>query len=75
MTATMTQTQAASPRAALPDLLSHKHLQGCGLTRAMAYQLLNREDMPVVQIGERKFMNRDLFFQWMDNQARRAREV
>ena len=75
MTATETRPQATRPRATLPDLLSYKHLQACGMTRTMAYQLLNREDMPVVQIGERKFMNRDLFFQWMDGQARRSREV
>jgi hypothetical protein len=69
MTATATMTQATSHRAALPALLNYKHLQACGLTRAMAYQLLNREDMPVVQIGTRKFMNRDRFFEWMDSQS------
>ena len=69
MTATMTQPQADSSRIAFPALLSAKHLQECGLTRAMAYQLLNREDMPVVQIGVRKFMNRDRFFEWMDSQS------
>jgi len=74
MTATVaTQAQAINPRTVFPALLNAKHLQECGLTRAMAYQLLNREDMPVVQIGVRKFMNRDRFFEWMDNQsARRA---
>ena len=72
MTATAIQPQADNPRASFPVLLSAKHLQNCGVTRAMAYQLLNREDMPVVRIGERLFMNRDLFFDWMDSQARRA---
>ena len=71
MTTAATQTQASTTRAALPALLSYKHLQSCGLTRAMAYQLLNREDMPVVKIGERLFMNRDLFFDWMDSQSAR----
>jgi len=72
MTTTATKPQATDTRAALPALLSAKHLQDCGVTRSMAYQLLNREDMPVVRIGERLFMNRDLFFDWMDSQARRA---
>ena len=71
MTATAAQSQA-NPRAALPALLSAKHLQSCGVTRSMAYQLLNREDMPVIRIGERLFMNRDLFFEWLDGQARRV---
>ena len=73
MTATMTQAQAGNLRTAFPALLSAKHLQDCGLTRAMAYQLLNREDMPVVQIGVRKFMNREKFFDWLDDpNARQA---
>ena len=72
MTTTATMTQATDPRAALPALLSAKHLQSCGVTRSMAYQLLNRDDMPVIRIGERLFMNRDLFFEWLDGQARRA---
>ena len=59
MPTTATKTQAVNPRAALPALLNAKHLQQCGLSRAMAYQLLNREDMPVIHIGERLFMNRD----------------
>jgi hypothetical protein len=70
MTTTATQTQAANPLAALPTLLSAKHLQACDVTRSMAYHLLNREDMPVVRIGGRLFMNRDLFFQWVDGQSR-----
>jgi len=61
MTATVTQPQAGSSRIAFPALLSAKHLQDCGLTRAMAYQLLNREDMPVVQIGVRKLRRTDNF--------------
>jgi len=71
MTTTAIIPQATNPRAALPALLDYKHLQACGMTRAMAYQLLNREDMPVVQIGVRKFMNRDRFFEWMDGQSAR----
>jgi len=73
MTATKEQ-EAISSRTSFPALLSAKHLQACGMTRSMAYQLLNREELPVVKIGERLFMNRDLFFEWLDNQARRCGE-
>jgi len=40
-----------------------------GMTRSMAYQLLNRADLPVVQIGMRKFMLRELFLGWLRKQA------
>jgi len=73
MTATATQTQETETRAALPALLSAKHLiQAYGLTRSMSYQILNREDAPVVRIGERLFMKRDLFDAWLDSQSSRA---
>lgn len=52
-----------------PLLMSAKDLQKVGVTKTMAYQLLNREDIPVVCIGSRKFVNRDKFFQWLDSQT------
>ena len=52
-----------------PLLMSAKDLQRVGVTKTMAYQLLNREDIPVVCIGGRKFVNRDKFFQWLDSQT------
>ena len=52
-----------------PLLMSAKDLQKVGVTKTMAYQLLNREDIPVVCIGGRKFVNRDKFFQWLDSQT------
>ena len=56
-------------REEFPLLMSAKDLQKVGVTKTMAYQLLNREDMPVVCIGGRKFVNRDKFFQWLDGQT------
>ncbi len=56
-------------KAELPILLSAKDIQSIGLSRSMAYQLLNRSDVPVVAIGGRKFINRDKFFEWIDNQT------
>ena len=50
-------------------LLSSKHMQDIGFPRAITYQLLNRADLPVVIIGGRKFMHRDLFLKWLEEQA------
>lgn len=59
----MTKTTVKSE---LPILLSAKDIQSIGLSRSMAYQLLNRSDVPIVAIGGRKFLNRDRFFEWLD---------
>lgn len=40
-----------------------------GLSRASAYALLNRSDLPVVKIGCRKFMHKGLFLEWLKEQA------
>jgi len=72
MAMTAMTTQATDTRNTLPALLSAKHLmQAYGLTRSMSYQLLNREDAPVVKIGERLFMSRDRFDAWLDSQSAR----
>lgn len=60
---------SASERTDYPQLMAAKDITNMGLSRAMAYQLLNREDLPVVVIGTRRFMNRDRFFEWLDKQA------
>ena len=57
--------------AAKTFMLSAHDLVHMGFTRSMAYQLLNRTDMPVVQIGTRKFMHRELFLDWLQQQAKR----
>ena len=36
----------------------------------MAYNILNREDVPVVKIGSRKFIQRDKFFDWLDSREK-----
>lgn len=50
-------------------VLSAKDLQKMGFSRAMAYRLLNRADLPVLSIGERKFMNKALFMDWLNSNA------
>lgn len=53
-------------------VLSAKDLQAMGFSRPMVYQLLNRKDMPVIQIGGRKFLHKAKFFEWLETQADRS---
>lgn len=52
-----------------PMLMCAADIQAIGLSRPTAYQLLNREDLPVVTLGRRRYMNRDRFFAWLDEQT------
>lgn len=52
-----------------PDLLSCNDLMARGYNRTLVYQWLNREDMPVVKIGRRRYMHRELFDEWLRKQA------
>lgn len=54
----------------LPMMLSANDIQTMGFTRTMAYNILNREDVPVVKIGSRKFIQRDKFFDWLDSREK-----
>ena len=54
----------------LPMMLSANDIQTLGFTRTMAYNILNREDVPVVKIGSRKFIQRDKFFDWLDSREK-----
>ena len=55
----------------LPMMLSANDIQTMGFTRTMAYSILNREDVPVVKIGSRKFIQRDKFFDWLDSREKK----
>lgn len=59
---------------AAKTLLSYRDLMDMGLSRRMAYELLNREDMPVVQLGSRKFMQSALFEARMAELAQEGRD-
>ncbi|MCM1334707.1 MAG: helix-turn-helix domain-containing protein [Bacteroides sp.] len=50
----------------LPLLLSAKDMQKMGISRAMSYQILNRTDLPIIKIGDRKMIKRDEFLAWLD---------
>lgn len=53
----------------LPLMMSARHIMQLGFSRATAYQFLNRDDLPVVRIGERLFMHKVLFLEWLEQQA------
>ncbi|WP_455526149.1 hypothetical protein [Huintestinicola sp.] len=57
-------------RETLPMMLSANDIQTMGFTRTMAYNILNRDDVPVVKIGSRKFIQRDKFFDWLDSREK-----
>ena len=57
-----------------PEILSAKDLQDMGFSRSMSYALFNREDIPVIHIGKRKFIRRENFFEWLAEQERTDRE-
>lgn len=48
-----------------PEILSAKDLQDMGFLRSMSYALFNREDIPVICIGKRKFIRREKFLDWI----------
>lgn len=54
----------------LPMMLSANDIQAMGFTRTMAYNILDRDDVPVVKIGSRKFIQSDKFFGWLDNREK-----
>ena len=57
-----------------PEILSAKDLQEMGFSRSMSYALFNREDIPVIHIGKRKFIRREKFLEWLTEQERTDRE-
>ena len=59
---------------ATPEILSAKDLQDMGFSRSMSYALFNREDIPVIRIGKRKFIRRDRFMEWLAEQERTDRD-
>ena len=56
-----------SSREDMPMMLTANDLHTMGFTRTMVYKILNSEEVPVVKIGSRKFIQRDKFFEWLDS--------
>ena len=57
-----------------PEILSAKDLQDMGFSRSMSYALFNREDIPVIHIGKRKFIRRERFMEWLAELERTDKE-
>ena len=57
-----------------PEILSAKDLQDMGFSRSMSYALFNREDIPVIHIGKRKFIRREKFIESLAEQESTDRE-
>lgn len=53
----------------IPMLMSVHDLQAMGMGRSMAYKLMHRADVPVVKIGDRLFVLRDKFMDWLEAQG------
>lgn len=51
-----------------PEMMTATDLQNFGFTRSMAYAFLNREDVPVIKIGKRKFIRKKKFYEWLEKQ-------
>ena len=52
------------------EMLTAEDLQNFGFTRSMAYAFLNRGDVPVIRIGKRKFIRKEKFYEWLEEQER-----
>ena len=55
-----------------PEMLTAEDLQNFGFTRSMAYAFLNREDIPVIKIGKRKFIRKEKFYEWIETQEQKG---
>ncbi len=55
-----------------PDVLNAEQLAAMlGISRAGAYQLMNRADFPTLCIGKRKLAPKDKVLAWIDRQTER----
>ncbi len=53
-----------------PEMMTAEDLQNFGFTRSMAYAFLNRKDVPVIRVGKRKFIRKEKFYEWLEEQER-----
>lgn len=53
-----------------PEMMTAEDLQDFGFTRSMAYAFLNRKDVPVIRVGKRKFVRKEKFYEWLEEQER-----
>ena len=55
----ITDTLPTKDTSALPLFLSAEHMETLGFTKSTFYRLAHREDMPVVHIGKRLYLDRN----------------
>ena len=55
----ITDTIPTKDTSALPPFLSAGHMETLGFSKSTFYRLAHREDMPVVHIGKRLYLDRD----------------
>ena len=53
-------------RETLPLLLSSKNVEKLGISRSMFYRLIHMASVPTIALGERRYIHRDKFFEWLD---------
>jgi excisionase family DNA binding protein len=54
-----------------PLILTVKDIQEIlGIGKRVAYELMERKDFPMVRIGRLKRVNRDSFFEWIEQQGK-----
>ena len=55
-----------------PDVLTAKQLEEIlHISRAGAYNLMNRPDFPTLHVGRRKLVAKDKLLDWMDSNTQR----
>lgn len=55
----------------LPLMLNAEDIQAVmNISRAGAYQLMHREDFPVIMIGKRMVVPRDKFLEWVQQSTK-----
>ena len=60
----------------LPDVLDAKLLASAlSISKAGAYQLLNRPDFPTLQVGGRKLVTKQKLALWMEQHTNTAEQV
>lgn len=55
-------------------MLSANDLQEMGFSLAQAYELLNSRELPVIQMGKRKYLDAEMFDEWRRKKARKWME-
>ena len=54
----------------LPAMLKAEHIMAfMGLSKPTVYELLHRDDFPVIKIGKRRIVYKEAFAAWLDSRT------